>query len=304
MIKQIPLIFYWVLLTQACNSQIPFDYPISYDLSKPNQTLRLEEKLNELSGIAYDPVSESIKGITDELGILYSLNPATGQIIQEDTFHKAGDYEDLSLVDTSIFILKSSGTLYHFENTQSINSGNFTKYNTPLNAFNDVEGLGLDATNNRLLLACKGSPKLDQESIEEVDYRAIYSFNLELQQLDVDHPIYLRKEVFYAFIKDHPELPKAHKLSKRFEPQTKGFTFEPSAIAIQPSTGNMYIISSVGKLLVVLDSSLNVLTMVKLDKDNFIQPEGICFDKAENLYICNESKDQQAIIYKFDRIKS
>ena len=304
MIKQIPLMLCLALITQACTSQVPFDYPISYELSKPDQTLLLEEKLDEISGIAFDPVSETIKSITDELGILYSLNPTTGQIVQEDTFHKAGDYEDLSLVDTSIFILKSSGTLYHFENTLSITSGDFTKFNTPLNTFNDVEGLGFDAANNRLLLACKGNPDLEQESIKEVDYRAIYSFNLEQQKLDVDHPIYIRKEAFYTFIKEHPELPKAHKLLKRFEPQTKEFAFEPSAIAIQPSTGNMYILSSVGKLLVVLDSSFNILTMVKLDKDNFIQPEGICFDKAENLYICNESKDRQAIIYKFDRIKS
>ncbi len=42
-------------------------------------------------------------------------------------------------------------------------------------------------------------------------------------------------------------------------------------------------------------------TLIKLNKSDFIQPEGICFDKAENLYICNEGKDKQAIVYRFNR---
>ena len=45
------------------------------------------------------------------------------------------------------------------------------------------------------------------------------------------------------------------------------------------------------KVLIVLSSEGKILEMVKLDKNRFPQPEGICFDADGTLYLSSEAKD-------------
>ncbi|MBK7408618.1 MAG: SdiA-regulated domain-containing protein [Saprospirales bacterium] len=76
--------------------------------------------------------------------------------------------------------------------------------------------------------------------------------------------------------------------------------FAPSALAIHPLTGHLYLLSSVGKLLVVLDRETGAIIYVqKLKKSVHPQPEGICFDPDGTMYISNEGKDGNGLIHKF-----
>ena len=79
------------------------------------------------------------------------------------------------------------------------------------------------------------------------------------------------------------------------------FSFSPSAIAINPLTGNIYVTSSVGKMLLILDPEGQIMHIEKLSKKVHPQPEGLCFAPDGALYISNEGKgDHDGMIYRFN----
>lgn len=289
------------LMLQSCHSQDNYNYPIEYDLTNADTKLVLADELNEVSSIALSEDEKHIACITDEMGILYIISPEDGSIQQRIDFHKDGDYEGIEIIGKEIFIMKSSGTIYHIEDYMAEQPLEFTKYNTELSTANDVEGLGYDPENKHLLMACKASPDLDTEISGKEQERAIYKFDLNSKKLITDSAIRIHRELFKEYIEQTPDHPAYKKWMKRFGEEAENFRFEPSAIAVQKSTGRTYMLSSVGKMLAVFEKDGRLHTLIKLNKSDFIQPEGICFDKAENLYICNEGKDKQAIVYKFNR---
>ncbi len=72
------------------------------------------------------------------------------------------------------------------------------------------------------------------------------------------------------------------------------FHFKSSAAAINPLTNELYILSSVNKLLVIADKNGNVKESFKLDPVTFNQPEGITFTPWGDLLISNEKGDNDA----------
>lgn len=285
----------------SCKSQSDYNYPVPYNFNEANLKLLLDDELNEISGISLTNNGEQIIGVADEKGVLYFLDAATGKILKKLEFHKDGDYEDVELVGKDLYVLKSSGTLYQVKDIMQTETGEFEKFNTALEISNDVEGLCYDKKNNQLLLACKASPDLDTPISHKEQVRAVYSFDLKTNTLNKENSVRISRKAFLEFVLANPTLPKANKWKERFGDQAENFAFEPSAIAIQESTGNYYVLSSVGKMLAVFTPDWKLHTLIKFDKSKFVQPEGICFDQAENLYICNEGKSSNAIIYKFER---
>ncbi|RYZ91706.1 MAG: SdiA-regulated family protein, partial [Sphingobacteriaceae bacterium] len=81
--------------------------------------------------------------------------------------------------------------------------------------------------------------------------------------------------------------------------EKKKTKFAPSALAKNPRTGEWYIVSSVNKLLVVADANWKVKQTYPLSVSIFPQPEGIAFDKSNNLYISNEGNLGNGNILKF-----
>ena len=82
----------------------------------------------------------------------------------------------------------------------------------------------------------------------------------------------------------------------------KDMVFSPSGIAIQPQTKNIYILSSVGKILLVLDKlGKKILTIQALEKKITKQPEGITFDKKGTLYISSEGRSGKGRIFHFKK---
>ena len=75
--------------------------------------------------------------------------------------------------------------------------------------------------------------------------------------------------------------------------------FKPSAAGINPANGKLYIVASVGKLLVVADKDGKVEQVFKLDPTMYNQPEGMTFAPNGDLYISNEGGEGIATILKF-----
>ena len=83
------------------------------------------------------------------------------------------------------------------------------------------------------------------------------------------------------------------------EKYNKADYFAPSGIAIHPITKNIYVITSIGKMMAEFSPEGKLLAVFDIDYPHFQQPEGISFDKNGDLYISNEAKGKKANILKF-----
>lgn len=261
-------------LTYRANALFP------YDLQAPNRKIILPSKLEEISGIAY--IDEyTLACIQDEKGSLFIYSLTEEKIIREDKFGKGGDYEDIAIVKNDVFVVRSDGQLWKMP--LKVAEKGVKLYHTPLSAKNDVEGLGYDAANNRLLLACKGSSGI-KKNIPGI--KAVYAFDLDENRL-IEEPVFSIK---------------TEEIKQKL-PGNDYKDFRPSGIAVHPITGEIYVLASVGKVLVVLDKNGIIQEVHTLTTADFKQPEGICFSPDGNLFISNEGKGGRATILQFNYAK-
>lgn len=274
-------------------------HEFKYQLDQPNETFKLPNELQEISGLGIDQEGIFLYAIQDELGKIYKISKADGEVLEKIKFHKDGDYEGIELVGDDVFVVKSTGTLYQVSNLGT-EKQQMKKFNSFLSRENDVEGLAYDKKNNRLLLACKGLPTTG-ESFEIVRYKkVIYAFDLAENTMSLE-PVYtIQLDNIRKFLDAHKGLRAYEKLTEFFSMGKENLTFNPSAIAIHPLTGNIFVTSSSGKVLIVLNEAGDVIHIEKLKKSVHVQPEGLIFDKYGNLYISNEGKGGKAKIYKFN----
>ena len=268
-----------------------FKFP--YNLSKPDVELKLSKKLTEISGLSLTEDQEQFIAINDEQGKLFFLNKTEGKLLAEEKFHKKGDYEGIEAVGEKIYIAKHNGTIYEYVEATKGERPTPKAYNTFLNEKNDVEGLGYDASINSLLLACKG--KAGKGLMHQ---RAVYAFDLATKKLQAK-PIY---QITQTAINEYLEKNPDEELEHLVVSDKKDMVFSPSGIAIQPQTKNIYILSSVGKILLVLDKlGKKILTIQALEKKITKQPEGITFDKKGTLYISSEGRSGKGRIFHFKK---
>jgi uncharacterized protein YjiK len=96
----------------------------------------------------------------------------------------------------------------------------------------------------------------------------------------------------------------AYTISKNdFKYQHNRRHFAPSGLAIHPKTKTLFIISSVGKMMIEMSLQGNILHQYSLNYPQFTQPEGIFFTENGDLYISNEGKNSTATILKFNYIQ-
>lgn len=235
----------------------------TYKLHVPTEGFRLDSELNEISGLHY--YSDSIiLAVQDEEGILYYLNSNNGQIIDTYRFGKKGDYEGVTANKNDIYVLKSNGDITLIKRKKDKTK----TYDFKNSKGFDFEGLCMDKENKRLLVACKTHGEKDKN-----DFIRIYEFSLQSMSY-AKHPAF--------------KIPK-DKVSK---------LFSPSAIAIHPD-GNIYLLSSTAKMLLILSSAGEILQKRPLFKDIFNQPEGITFAPNGDLFISNEKKNKYPTLLKF-----
>jgi len=254
-----------------------------YDLANPDLKIKLHYDLREISGLSYFDKNK-LACIQDESGKLFIIDIIENKIFRKIKFEKSGDYEGLEIVDQKVYVLKSNGKLYKFDLT-SKDEAKSNEYDTPLTIKNDVEGLGFDHINGELLLACKGSPDLKDTNFKG---KAIYSFNLNNETFNKLPKFLIKKKDIESFSNK-----SGQKLRKKID-------FYPSGIAQHPINSNIYIISHIGKLLVVINPAGQIIETYPLNPKIFKQPEGICFSPNGDLFIANEGQGSRATILKFN----
>ena len=271
------------------HTETPTDFVFPYDLSKPNEIHELPDILKEISALAIAPNGE-LACVQDEDGIIFFYNFNKKEITNRIIFAKPNDFEGIEFVGEIAYVLQSDGTIYEIENLGKIEQ-KVTTYDTYLSEKNDTEGLGYDAENNRLLIACKGKGTTAQMDYE--DSKIVFAFNLKNKKLEDNPVIEFKKEDLYDFIESNNLKKLSFKLDKKMP-------FNPSGIAMQNDF--YFTIASAGKMIIVTDKSGSIQYMEKLDKDLMPKPEGICFDKNGNLFIASEGKkDGEGRILMFSK---
>lgn len=278
------------------NERTQQNYSFPYLLKEPNAEYKLPSYLEEISGMSYYRKNK-IACVQDEKAIIYILNLETELNISKYKFGKDGDYEDITIVDKTAYVLRNNGQIYKVENFRK-KDRKVTKYNTPLSEKNNTEGIAYDPLTKTLLIACKESPSIDKDNSYK-GYRAVYRFDLETKDLE-KKPYYLINLDSLDNFRDHNPISEfSLKLAKKFHLIDSETSFKPSGIAIHPISGNIYMISNIGKLLIVMDRSGKILDIERLDIKLFRQPEGICFSPSGDLYISSEGQGGKGYILKF-----
>lgn len=272
-----------------------------YDLMNPDRIYQLPGYLNEISGISsYN--KNKIVCVQDEKAIIYFFDAHEGKVNEKLDFGHDGDFEDIAIVGDNVYILRSDGTIFKLKNFKEKNE-KAIKIETSLDAKNNTEGLLYDKESHSLLITCKNSPSINKKNLYE-GFKAIYKFDLKNNRL-IEKPEYLLDLSRVECLKNSGTIElffihTARKL-KLTEDETN---FHPSGIAINPvENENIYIISGIEKLLIILNRNSLTLEIIELNKQIFNQPEGICFSENGDLFISNEGNNGKGNILKFKPIK-
>ncbi|WP_207532403.1 hypothetical protein [Desertivirga arenae] len=225
----------------------------------------MPDVLKEISALTYID-RDRFGCVQDEIGKIFIYNTSTKKVEKEIPFAGTGDYEGLAIVNQTAYVLRADGQIFEVKNYLS-GKPETVLHKTHLTVKHDTEAMCYDSKNNRLLVAVKGSEGSD------VGYKGIYSFDLKSFKM--------AKEPTYKINFDHPVFEKVK--AKKQES-----VIAPSAIAIHPQTGDIYITEGTKPKLLIMDKNGNIKDLRKLNKSDFNQPEGIIFRPDASLFVSNE----------------
>jgi uncharacterized protein YjiK len=250
----------------------------AFHLSQPTRTIVLDSSLREISGLSSVPGDSTLlAAVQDESGVLYFLRIQDGSVSCSVPFKPKGDFEGIELLQKRGFAMKSNGDLYELDLTDC-SKPVVQVYETGIPKERDVESLAIDPTGQNLLFLTKEDPTKSTK-------RALYTLPIGAE---------LRKKsgVLLLFEIDPQEV-KKHSTNKDTD------WFSPSGLAVDPLSGNYWVVSSATKELAVFNPSGALIQLSGLDKTLFAQPEGITFDASGNLFISNEAKREQGALIQY-----
>jgi len=238
--------------------------PSGYDLNRPVK-YNMPDVLTEISGIAFNQGDPGLLyAEQDEDGVLFAIKPGLTDS-KQTRFGSGGDYEDIAITNGIVIMLRSDGTFFTFPLADTKNAEVKSKKQKDLLPAGEYEGMYADKDGSVYAL-CKHC------SIEKTS-KTTTVFTLKLTA----------EGMLSTAGQNTIDVKKIEQLTG-----TKKISFHPSALAKNPQTNEWYILSSVNKLLVVADSSWNIKAAYPLNPSIFGQPEGMAFDRDNNLYISNE----------------
>ena len=264
---------------------------LNYDLSSPDKIFILPPSLYEISGIT-ELDANSIACVQDENGLVFIYDLNKGQVTRQFIFGAEGDYEGITRVNQTLYVLRSDEVIIE------IKSFNSDKYERKafLAKFpgKDAESICYYKENNILLLIPK--EVLDDKSLDK-DKRYIYSFDLNSKEILKDPFMVLDLDEIDKFAIDNAiKVPMKKKKDKKDKPDIK---MHISAMGIHPFTNNLYAISGSERLLFVFTMDGSIEWIEKLNKDLFPQPEGITFLPDGDLLISNEGRNGSPTLLRF-----
>ena len=238
-----------------------------YDFAHP-KVLELPAELDEISGIAYYAKDTSVFAIIDEDGILFKIPLKNPNAFKQWKFDKKRDFEDIVLQDSIFYVLVSNGDIETIRFDADSMKSFKTNFSDQKKTATEFESLYKLPDSNRLVLLCK--------SCEQDNKKSLSSF-------------------LYAYNKDSIGLYSPYKILHVEDVlQKTGIDkhIKPSAAAINPVTSELYVVSSIQKIIAIFSADGSFKELYKLDPAFYKQPEGIAFTPDGDLIISNEFADQ------------
>ncbi len=265
-----------LLLAASCKQKRKIiKSPPHYNFSEV-QTIKLDLKLKEISGLAWDAEHNEFLAHYDESGYLFALDKETKAIKPPSPYKFAGkgDYEDIAIYNGTPYVLRSDGLMIRIvrdsAGVRGVEAGKLS-----ITGSRDFETMYADTARKALIVVCKNC---GMDNKDQVSAFAYYPDSIGF----VNDPLF---RIDAAKIRSL----SPHKTSK----------FQPSAAAIHPILNKLFIISSAANQLVVADLEGNPETVTELGKKLFPQPEGLTFKKNGDMYISNEGFTSKATIHRF-----
>lgn len=251
----------------------------AYDFTKPSDKMELGDHLHEISGMAFIPEEKIILAENDEKGNIFKVDFANKKSDPADKlkFGGKGDYEDIVHLGSDEYMLISTGSVLKVETNDG--EAETEQFDLGISGNNEFETMYLDADGKTIILLCKECAHEKKEQL-----RHAYRFNPETKTFDGEAAYVIDINAVRAKLND----------------ESPDFEFKPSAAGINPVDGKLYIVASVGKLLVVASATGQVEQVYRLDPAMYNQPEGLTFAPNGDLYISNEGGEGIATILKFE----
>ena len=268
----------------------PEAYQLPYDFDEPTDKYFLGEDLEEISGLSWFD-GNRLACVQDESGRVFIYDPEADKVTRRIKFGRSGDYEGVEWVGDSLYVIKSDGTLLSFP--AAGDDPVVTTTELPFTGDVDIEGLGYDPQSKHLLLSVK---TLRDSADKAMPDKRVYAFDPVRRQLLPRPFMILQQEVLEAFLKTHQQGKPPKKKAERV-------VYKPSGVAVHPLTGEVYLLASEGKKLLVLSRQGDILAAVQLSPRMLKQPEGICFAPGGDLYISSEGRGEDGFILRFAYVK-
>jgi uncharacterized protein YjiK len=246
-----------------------------HDFGRRTARFDLPGALNEISGLAITPDGR-LFAHDDERARVREIDPRTGEVVKRFSLGDpvvVGDFEGIAVVGERFFLVTSRGLLYEFREMADRGEAPYRVTDTELGAHCEIEGLDYDGAEDVLLFACK---------VSAPDRGTIVIHRLPL---DPDGARLTPIEVSRRQLADYGI----------------DSSFEPSAIAVDP-TGTLILISGSRGALIEVDHSGRLIAGLSLSEDRHRQPEGLAFGPDGTLYIADEGGGRDARVTAYARI--
>ena len=227
--------------------------------TQPDTIRSLPAALTEVSGLALH--RGLLLAHDDELGRVYSIDPATGAVGVFATLRGPvqDDFEGIAVLRDTVWLMTSRGLLYGLKATPSTTPVAFVRRSTGLGKQCELEGLAADEAGGVLLLPCKLSSK---NASEVVVYR-------------------------WDVARGAVATPASMRISPANLKRAGAPRLRPSAIEVVPGTGRLLVLSSSPPALLEFDGTGAPLGYARL-ASRHAQPEGLAIAANGDLFISDE----------------
>jgi uncharacterized protein YjiK len=237
---------------------------------RPDTSWTLPAELEEISGIvAVSP--DRLLAHDDERGRLVAIDPRTGRLVGEWALRgePADDFEGIALVGTTVYLLTSRGTLYTTSLPTAPGTLAYTRHDTRLGDRCEFEGLAAERGGQVLLLGCKVVRGQKKE------------MGLRIYRWDVTRRALAR-----------PELMEIS--SDTLKARTPWRRFQTSALEVDTTSGNIFVLSARAPGLIELTSKGALVASHPLSRALHPQPEGLARLPGPRLLVSDEAAGGQA----------
>ncbi len=271
LLRYMSVSFFTVVVLTACRRSPQYKSPPQYDLQSPS-SVTLPSDLKNISGIAFFKDNASmIYAVDENVGTIYCYYPSSHNVVKS-SFDVGGPFEDISIMDSSIYVLKNNGTIYSFP-IKTMGKARLDSFWTYADFFPKgiYEAMYYADSARKLVVVNKS---------ENNENRRTQCYVFDVDSGGTPH----KSDEFTIYWSTVEKKLQKEKITG----------FHPTAIAQNPKTLEWYLVSDKEKILFVLDKKWHPSKAYELGPDIFTKPRGIAFGTNGDLYIANDGTEKEA----------